>query len=133
MVDVVGTLKTDPEIRCSYLTSIIGVDWQEEGLQVVYILWSTIYCNTVVVSVRMPNDDAVVPSITSVFGGAEWHERQTYEMFGITFSGHPNLRNLYLPDDFEGTPLRKSFKLASRTYKPWPGAKDPDEAEAGGR
>jgi NADH:ubiquinone oxidoreductase subunit C len=52
-------------------------------------------------------------------------------MFGVTFEGHPNPKNLYLPDDFEGHPLLKSFKLASRTYKSWPGAKDPSEAEGG--
>jgi NADH-quinone oxidoreductase subunit C len=73
------------------------------------------------------------PSITDVYVGAQWHERETWEMFGIDFPGHPRLVNLYLPEDFEGHPLLKSFKLPSRSVKEWPGAKDPEEATAGGR
>ena len=73
------------------------------------------------------------PSITDLYRGAEWHEREAHEMFGVHFEGHPGLTNLFLPEDFEGHPLRKSFKLPSRSVKPWPGAKDPEEASAGGR
>jgi len=67
------------------------------------------------------------PSIASVvplFGGAAWHEREAAEMFGIDFVGHPGLDHLYLPDAFEGHPLRKSFPLLSRRVKPWPGTVD---------
>ncbi len=65
-----------------------------------------------------------VPSITSVFAGADWHERETWEMFGISFDGHPGLRKLYLPGEFEGFPLRKDFPLLAREVKPWPGIVD---------
>ncbi len=65
-----------------------------------------------------------VPTWTSVFPGAEWHEREVWEMFGIGFIGHPGLRNLYLPGDFEGHPMRKDFPLLSRLLKPWPGIVD---------
>ena len=58
------------------------------------------------------------------FAGANWHERETHEMFGITFEGHPDMRNLYLPGEFEGFPLRKDFPLLSRMIKPWPGIVD---------
>jgi len=58
------------------------------------------------------------------YAGANWHERETHEMFGITFAGHPDLRNLYLPGEFEGFPLRKDFPLLSRMVKPWPGIVD---------
>lgn len=66
-------------------------------------------------------------SATSVFAGASWHERETFEMFGIGFDGHPALLPLLLPDGFEGHPLRKSFILAARATKSWPGAKEPGE------
>lgn len=70
-------------------------------------------------------DDALhVPSWTDHFPGAEWHEREAWEMFGITFTGHPGLRPLYLPGDFEGNPMRKDFPLLARLVKPWPGIVD---------
>jgi NADH-quinone oxidoreductase subunit C len=66
---------------------------------------------------------------TEVFRGASWHERETHEMFGIDFVGHPYLVPLLLPDGFEGHPLRKEFVLAARVAKPWPGAKEPGESD----
>ena len=65
-----------------------------------------------------------MPTWIRVYAGANWHERETHEMFGIAFDGHPDLRNLYLPGDFEGYPLRKDFPLLSRMVKPWPGIVD---------
>lgn len=85
--------------------------------------------------------DDTQPSIqswTSVFVGANWHERETWEMFGIVFTGHPDLRKMYLPMDFEGFPLRKDFPLLARIVKPWPGIVDvepmpgDDDQEEGG-
>jgi NADH-quinone oxidoreductase subunit C len=67
-----------------------------------------------------------------VFAGANWHERETHEMFGISFAGHPDLRNMYLPTDFEGYPLRKDFPLLSRMVKPWPGIVDVEPLPGGG-
>lgn len=67
------------------------------------------------------------PSIetwTKVYAGADWHEREAWEMFGVEFTGHPGLRKIYLPADFEGTPLRKDFPLLARMVKPWPGIVD---------
>lgn len=133
IVEIARTLKEDPELDCAFFTFLSAVDWEEEGFEVVITLFSFRYSSSVILKARLPADDPRMPSITGIFGGANWHERETHEMFGIEFEGHPNLRNLYLPDDFEGHPLRKSFRLASRTYKLWPGAKDPGEAEAGGR
>jgi NADH-quinone oxidoreductase subunit C len=78
---------------------------------------------------KVPRDAPRLASATSVFRGAAWHERETYEMFGITFDGHPNLEPLLLPDGFEGHPLQKEFVLAARAAKPWPGAKEPGETE----
>jgi NADH-quinone oxidoreductase subunit C len=72
---------------------------------------------------------ATLDSATGVYRGAAWHERETFEMFGIEFTGHPDLKPLLLPDGFEGHPLRKDFVLAARVAKAWPGAKEPGESE----
>ena len=82
-----------------------------------------------------------VPSWVPVYAGANWHERETWEMFGIDFVGHPGLRHIYLPGAFEGNPLRKDYPLLARRVKPWPGIVDvelmpteetdePEDAEA---
>ncbi len=76
-----------------------------------------------------------VPTWTEVYPGTNWHEREAFEMFGIEFDGHPSLRKLYLPGDFEGHPLRKDYPLMARLIKPWPGIVDvelmPDVEEVG--
>lgn len=69
-------------------------------------------------------DDMVVPSWIPAYAGANWHERECHEMFGISFAGHPNLINMYLPTGFEGHPMRKDFPLLARMVKPWPGIVD---------
>jgi NADH-quinone oxidoreductase subunit C len=69
-------------------------------------------------------DTMTMPTWTKVYAGADWHERETWEMYGITFEGHPELRHIYLPTDFEGFPLRKDFPLLPRVVKPWPGIVD---------
>lgn len=70
------------------------------------------------------DESMVVESWIPVYAGANWHERETHEMFGIGFAGHPDLRNMYLPGDFEGYPMRKDFPLLARMVKPWPGIVD---------
>ena len=96
---------------------------------------------SVLLRTRAP-EGLAVPSLTGIFRGAAWHERETHEMFGIEFDGFDDgtglgLRPLLLPEGFEGTPLRKSFVLAARASKAWPGAKEPgeghDSARAPGR
>ena len=78
----------------------------------------------VTIKADVPDDEPVVDSWLPVYAGANWHERETHEMFGIGFAGHPDLRNMYLPTDFEGHPLRKDFPLLARLVKPWPGIAD---------
>ena len=70
-----------------------------------------------------PTADTWIP----VYAGADWHEREAWEMYGITFIGHPGLRHIYLPGDFEGNPLRKDFPLLARRVKPWPGIVDVEQ------
>ena len=83
------------------------------------------------VRTRVPRAGAALPTAVGVYAGAAWHERETHEMFGIDFSGHPHLVTLLLPDGFEGHPLRKDFVLAARVAKAWPGAKEPGESDHG--
>jgi NADH-quinone oxidoreductase subunit C len=85
----------------------------------------------VTVKADVPDDDLAVDSWSAVFAGANWHERETHEMFGIGFRGHPDLRNMYLPTDFEGHPLRKDFPLLARMIKPWPGIVDVEPMPVG--
>ena len=85
----------------------------------------------VTVKCDVPDDDPVVESWIPVYAGANWHERETHEMFGIGFAGHPDLRNMYLPGDFEGHPLRKDFPLLARIVKPWPGIVDVEPLPGG--
>ncbi len=81
--------------------------------------------NSLGVTIKVDVDDSMaVDSWCNVYAGANWHERETHEMFGIGFNGHPDLRNMYLPTDFEGYPLRKDFPLLARIVKPWPGIVD---------
>jgi NADH:ubiquinone oxidoreductase subunit C len=79
----------------------------------------------------VPHAAPVLASAVDVYAGAAWHERETHEMFGVDFTGHPHLVPLLLPDTFEGHPLRKDFVLAARVAKAWPGAKEPGESEHG--
>ncbi len=78
----------------------------------------------VIFKADLPDDDLRARSLVALYGGANWHERECWEMFGITFDGHPGLRHLYLPGEFEGHPLRKDFPLLARLVKPWPGIVD---------
>lgn len=80
--------------------------------------------NLVVFSADLPKESPRIDSLVGVYVGANWHEREAHEMFGIDFTGHPQLKKLYLPDGFEGHPLRKSYPLLAREVKPWPGTVD---------
>ncbi|MFN8074839.1 MAG: NADH-quinone oxidoreductase subunit C [Kineosporiaceae bacterium] len=90
----------------------------------------------VLLRTRVPEADLRLASLTDVWPGLAWHERETFEMFGVVFDAFDDpsglgLRSLLLPEGFEGTPLRKSFVLAARAVKAWPGAKEPGESGAG--
>ena len=92
---------------------------------------------SVIAKADLPDEDLRVESWVPVYPGADWHEREAWEMFGIAFDGHPGLRHIYLPGEFEGHPLRKDYPLLARRVKPWPGLVDvelmPEEPEGGGQ
>ncbi|MFK4082497.1 NADH-quinone oxidoreductase subunit C [Kribbella sp. NPDC020789] len=103
-----------------------------DGFRVVTHLadfWGGAHVDHVLVRTLVPRDNPRLPTLSDLYAGANWHERETFEMFGITFDDHPNLVPLLLPDGFEGNPLRKEFILAARVAKPWPGAKEPGESD----
>jgi len=126
-----AAVRDDPALGLTFFDVLGAVDEAPEGFAVVVHLWSVPRRHGALLRTRLPRDRARVPSLTGVFGGAAWHEREAYEMFGIVFDGHPDLKPLLLPEGFEGHPLRKDFVLASRVVKPWPGAKEPGESEHG--
>jgi NADH-quinone oxidoreductase subunit C len=117
---------------CDFFDWLSAVDELDAGFTVVAHLWSTVQRHGVLLRTRVPRDAPRLASIVDVYPGAAWHERETYEMFGVEFIDHPGgLRPLLLPPEFEGHPLRKEFVLASRVAKGWPGAKEPGESESG--
>jgi NADH-quinone oxidoreductase subunit C len=138
------------ELDLSFFSFLSAIDWArevevgervenpdelEERFEVLCHLSTTQGSEQVTFSTHLPKDRPELDSLVEVFAGANWHERETHEMFGIDFRGHPNLIKLYLPDAFEGFPLRKSFPLLTREVKPWPGLVDvedipPEEEEA---
>jgi NADH-quinone oxidoreductase subunit C len=104
-------LKDDPDLRYDLLMDMAGVDYlgREPRFEVVYHLYSVPYNRRLRLKVRVPESDLIVPSVTSVWSTANWHEREAFDMLGIHFSDHPDLRRIYMPDDYPGHPLRKDF------------------------
>jgi NADH-quinone oxidoreductase subunit C len=110
-------VEPDTEIRS-------GVAGGDTRLQVFARLTDLARHVGVTVKVDVDDDQPVLDSWVEVFAGANWHERECHEMFGVGFNHHPDLRNIYLPTEFEGNPLRKDFPLVARMVKPWPGIVD---------
>jgi len=112
VTDVVRSLHDEPEFRFRLLSDLAGVD-TGEVMQVVYHLWSDSTPDWLrVVADDLPRDDPRVPSVTFLWKGAEWMEREAYDMFGITFEGNRDLRRIYMPPEYTSFPLRKDFHLA---------------------
>ena len=138
LVDVVTQLRDDPELGLHFFTFLTAIDRSEfadepGGLEVLVHLYSPEHIIHVNIHVPLEEESPVCPTLTGLFRGSDWHERETAEMFGIRFEDHPRLVNLYLPEDFEGHPLLRSFKIPTRFVKEWFGPKEPEEAAAGGR
>ncbi|MEA2685564.1 MAG: NADH-quinone oxidoreductase subunit, partial [Actinomycetota bacterium] len=104
-----------------YPTGVAGGDTR---FQVFARLYSTTRHEGVTLKADLDPDDPRVGTWCEVYPGADWNERETWEMYGFVFEGHPNLIKLYLPGEFEGFPLRKDFPLLAREVKPWPGLVD---------
>ena len=109
---VMTAARDDKRLDLAYMRCLSGIDWQEDGLEVVYHLSSFTKSHKLTVKTRVTYDDPNVPSIATIYPSADWHERETRDMFGINFEGHWNLVPLLLPDDMtDHFPLRKDNPL----------------------
>lgn len=113
IVRVADFVKTDPGLAFDLIIDIFGVDMYrpQDRFEVIYNVYSISSRRYLRLKVRIPEDPPEVPTVTGVWPGANWHERETWDMFGIRFTGHPDLRRLYMPEGFEHFPLRKDFPL----------------------
>jgi NADH-quinone oxidoreductase subunit C len=127
--EVCRFLRDEPELACDYCDFTTGVDFGDGGFEVITHLFSTAHHHNVRVRIRIPRDEPIAPTVSDLFPTSDWHERETAEMFGIRFEGHPQPVKLLLSEPFEGHPLRKDFPLMTREAKPWPGAVEGEEEE----
>lgn len=120
------------ELGCTYFDWLSAVDEPGTGFRVAAHVAALSPVRRLLLRTTISHETPVLPTAVDIYAGAAWHERETHEMFGVTFEGHPSLNHLLLPETFEGHPLRKDFVLAARVAKAWPGAKEPGESEHGG-
>lgn len=113
IVEMCRFLKEDPRLRFDLLSDVHGIDMYTpvDRFGVIYNVFSLSNKIRLRLKVFTQGDDPVVPSVTGVWETADWHEREAYDMLGIRFEGHPDLRRVYLPEEFEHFPLRKDFPL----------------------
>lgn len=111
LVDVCRKLRDHATLRFNYLSSISALDWQEKGFGTVYHLISLGSSpeRHVVVKVDLPRENPQVPSVVEIWPTANWHEREAWDLMGIQFTGHPDLRRILMREDWEGHPLRKDY------------------------
>jgi NADH-quinone oxidoreductase subunit C len=113
---LIGTadfLRSDPELGFTFLSDITAVDRFpiEPRFELNYHLMAMAQRERLRLRVRVPGSDPVAPSVTQVWEGANWHEREIFDLFGVRFDGHPDLRRILMPDDWEGYPLRKDYPV----------------------
>jgi NADH-quinone oxidoreductase subunit C len=117
VVEAAMFLRDDPELDCKYLNTLLGIDWLDH-FDVVYVVSSLFKNHSFVLKARSRHQDPVVPSVSSVWRGAHLQEREVYDLMGIAFSDHPDLKRIFLWDGFPGHPLRKDFLALPGGYKP---------------
>lgn len=113
IVEICRYLHDDPDIYMDYLADLCGVDYpeREDRFEVVYNLFSIKHGHRVRIKALLRGDKPSVDSVMPVWKGADWHEREASDMYGINFKGHPDLRRILMPEDWEGYPLRKDYPL----------------------
>ncbi len=104
--------KTEPGLEFDCLSNLSGVDYPKRTvIEVVYHLYSYRHRHLFTLKVDAPRDDPRVPSVAGVWSHAEWQEREVFDLLGVTFEGHPDLRRILMPEDWEGHPLRKDYPV----------------------
>ena len=114
LTEVMGQLRDDAQLRFEFCASVSGVHYPDDTgaeLHVVYHLQSMTHNRRLRVETTAPDDDPHVPSVVPIYPAADWHERETWDMFGIVFDGHPFLTRILMPDDWVGHPQRKDYPL----------------------
>jgi NADH-quinone oxidoreductase subunit C len=122
VLEVLRRLRDDPELDFAFLNDVTCTDHPEEDprFRVVWVLTSHARRERVIVKSACPEEDPVVPSATPLWAGANWLEREAYDMFGVRFEGHPDLRRILMPEDFDAFPLRKEFPMeGERSDREW--------------
>lgn len=115
--DICLYLRDESSLKMDHLADLTAVDFSKypgdsgPRFEVVYNFISTVHRHRIRVKVRVPEEDARIDSVASIWQTANWHERETYDLMGIKFNGHPDLRRVLLPEDWEGHPLRKEYPL----------------------
>ena len=125
LYDICLMLRQDPELDFDYLVDVCGVDYMGKKtprFEAVYHLYSITRRHFIRLRVQVPEEDAAVRSVVPVWQGANWHERECFDMLGIRFDGDPDLRRVLLPEDWEGHPLRKDYPVEGfKGEEDWPG------------
>ena len=109
--EVARFLRDEPELAFDYLMCLSGMDYGKGILGAVYHLASVSKRHKITVKVEVPAALPEIPTVSAVWPTANWHEREAYDLIGIRFTGHPDLRRILLPDDWEGHPLRKDYTV----------------------
>lgn len=115
-LDICRFLRDEPGLEFDYLADLAGADYPdrpyEEGrFEVVYNLYSTKHNHRIRIKVPLPEDNPVVESVVGLWITADWHEREAFDLYGIKFNNHPNLKRILMPDDYQWHPLRKEFPV----------------------
>jgi NADH-quinone oxidoreductase subunit C len=124
IVEACQALRDEGALRFALLAEVTAVDWwpAEPRFEVVYHLVSIEHRQRLRVKIRVGGGDARVPTVTGLWPGANWPEREVWDLFGIVFEGHPDLRRVLMPEDWDGHPLRKDYpvqvKLPVKVYEP---------------
>lgn len=113
LIPVLSELRNNEECNFALLADLTGAEY-DDRFEAVYHLMRFSDCALIRVKVKLEKDDPSVPSVTGLWKAADCQERETYDLLGIKFEGHPNLKRILCPDDFEGHPLRKDFRLETR-------------------